>query len=50
MNEGTSAFVEHGIVQKAIAEIRKNFGDRDCNNGRCMSLSIHHIRTLWINS
>jgi len=27
-NEGTSAFVDHGIVQKAIAEIRKNFGDK----------------------
>ena len=27
-DEGTSAFVEHGIVQKAIAEIRKNFGDK----------------------
>ena len=27
-NEGTSAFVEHGIVQKAITEIRKNFGDK----------------------
>ena len=26
--EGTSAFVDHGIVQKAIAEIRKNFGDK----------------------
>ena len=27
-DEGTSAFVEHGIVQKAISEIRKNFGDK----------------------
>ena len=27
-NEGTSAFVDHGIVQKAISEIRKNFGDK----------------------
>ena len=27
-DEGTSAFVEHGIVQKAIAEVRKNFGDK----------------------
>ncbi len=27
-NEGTSAFVDHGIVQKAIAEIRKNFGNK----------------------
>ena len=27
-NEGTSAFVDHGIVQKAIAEILKNFGDK----------------------
>ena len=27
-NEGTSAFVDHGIVQKAITEIRKNFGDK----------------------
>ena len=27
-NEGTSAYVEHGIVQKAISEIRKNFGDK----------------------
>ena len=27
-DDGTSAFVEHGIVQKAIAEIRKNFGDK----------------------
>ena len=27
-NEGTSAFVDHGIVQKAIAEIRKNFSDK----------------------
>ena len=26
--EGTSAFVDHGIVQKAITEIRKNFGDK----------------------
>jgi porphobilinogen synthase len=26
--EGTSAYVEHGIVQKAISEIRKNFGDK----------------------
>ena len=27
-DEGTSAFVEHGIVQRAIIEIRKNFGDK----------------------
>ena len=27
-NEGTSAFVDHGIVQKAITEIRKNFGNK----------------------
>ena len=27
-DEGTSAFVEHGIVQKAIMEIKKNFGDK----------------------
>ena len=27
-DEGTSAFVDHGIVQKAISEIRKNFGDK----------------------
>ena len=27
-NEGTSAYVEHGIIQKAISEIRKNFGDK----------------------
>tara|TARA_B110001454_G_scaffold199904_1_gene205096 strand:- start:2102 stop:3076 length:975 start_codon:yes stop_codon:yes gene_type:complete len=27
-DEGTSAFVEHGIIQKAISEIRKNFGDK----------------------
>ena len=27
-DEGTSAYVEHGIVQKAISEIRKNFGDK----------------------
>ena len=27
-NEGTSAFVDHGIVQKAISEVRKNFGDK----------------------
>ena len=27
-NQGTSAFVDHGIVQKAITEIRKNFGDK----------------------
>ena len=27
-NEGTSAFVDHGIVQKAISEIRKNFGNK----------------------
>jgi len=27
-NDGTSAFVDHGIVQKAISEIRKNFGDK----------------------
>ena len=27
-DEGTSAFVDHGIVQKAIAEIRKNFGNK----------------------
>jgi len=27
-DEGTSAFVDHGIVQKAILEIRKNFGDK----------------------
>jgi len=27
-DEGTSAFVDHGIVQKAIMEIRKNFGDK----------------------
>ena len=26
--EGTSAYVEHGIVQKAISEIRKNFGEK----------------------
>ena len=26
--EGTSAFVDHGIVQKAITEIRKNFGNK----------------------
>ena len=25
---GTSAFVDHGIVQKTISEIRKNFGDK----------------------
>ena len=25
---GTSAYVEHGIIQKAISEIRKNFGDK----------------------
>ena len=27
-NEGTSAFVDHGIVQKTISEIRKNFGNK----------------------
>ena len=27
-DEGTSAYVEHGIVQKAISEIRKNFGEK----------------------
>ena len=27
-DEGTSAFVDHGIVQKTISEIRKNFGDK----------------------
>ena len=27
-DEGTSAFVDHGIVQKAITEIRKNFGNK----------------------
>ena len=27
-DEGTSAFVEHGIVQKAIMEIKKNFDDK----------------------
>ena len=27
-NDGTSAFVDHGIVQKAISEVRKNFGDK----------------------
>ena len=27
-DEGTSAYVDHGIVQKAISEIRKNFGDK----------------------
>ena len=27
-DEGTSAFVDHGIVQRAISEIRKNFGDK----------------------
>ena len=27
-NEGTSAFVDHGIIQRAISEIRKNFGDK----------------------
>ena len=26
--QGTSAFVDHGIVQKTISEIRKNFGDK----------------------
>ena len=26
--QGTSAFVDHGIVQRAITEIRKNFGDK----------------------
>ena len=26
-DDGTSAYVEHGIVQKAISEIRKNFGE-----------------------
>jgi len=26
--EGTSAFVDHGIVQKTISEIRKNFGNK----------------------
>ena len=27
-DHGTSAFVDHGIVQKTISEIRKNFGDK----------------------
>jgi porphobilinogen synthase len=27
-DEGTSAYVDHGIVQRAISEIRKNFGDK----------------------
>ena len=27
-DEGTSAFVDHGIIQRAISEIRKNFGDK----------------------
>ena len=27
-DEGTSGFVDHGIVQKAITEIRKNFGNK----------------------
>ena len=27
-DESTSAYVEHGIVQKAISEIRKNFGEK----------------------
>ena len=27
-DDGTSAFVDHGIVQKAISEVRKNFGDK----------------------
>jgi len=27
-DSGTSAFDEKGIVQKAISEVRKNFGDR----------------------
>ena len=27
-DEGTSAFVDHGIVQKTISEIRKNFGNK----------------------
>ena len=27
-DEGTSAFVDHGIIQRAILEIRKNFGDK----------------------
>ena len=27
-DEGTSAYVENGIVQKAISEIRKNFGEK----------------------
>jgi porphobilinogen synthase len=27
-DEGTSAFVDHGIIQKTISEIRKNFGDK----------------------
>ena len=27
-DQGTSAFVDHGIVQKTISEIRKNFGNK----------------------
>ena len=27
-DEGTSAFVDHGIIHRAISEIRKNFGDK----------------------
>ena len=27
-DDGTSAFVDHGIVQKTISEIRKNFGNK----------------------
>ena len=27
-DEGTSAFVDHGIIQKTISEIRKNFGNK----------------------
>ena len=28
MNKGTSAFADDGIVQKAISEIKNNFGDK----------------------
>ena len=46
--EGTSAFVEREWL-KSNSRVRKILVI-NCHNGRCLSLSVYNIRTLWTYS
>ena len=47
--KGTSAFADDGIVQKAISEIKNNFGDKISIMADVCLCQYTEFRPLWNN-